>query len=69
MMTGSVGNHVLDFDLDTLVIDTTAICLCISEPTAYALAKRDFKCSSRDRWCVRHVKISPTPIRFENRCL
>jgi len=54
-MTGSVGNHVLDFDLDTLVIDTTAICLCISEPTAYALAKRDFKCSSRGRWCVRHV--------------
>jgi len=33
-MTGSVGNHVLDFDLDTLVIDTTAICLCISELTA-----------------------------------
>ena len=24
-MTGSVGNHVLDFGLDTLVIDTTHI--------------------------------------------
>jgi hypothetical protein len=35
---GSVGNQVLDFGLDTLVIDTTAICLCVVEPVNYAMA-------------------------------